>query len=132
MKRWHRPWTALAVAGVASLLILRAFWPAVPGRLPACTVNTMTGLHCPGCGGTRCVTRLFNGDFAGAWAGNPLILLLLGAGGLWLLAAVIQEWRRRPMPVFPAWAAWVLVALVLGFGVLRNLPWWPFSLLAPA
>lgn len=30
--------------------------------LPSCPVNTLSGLYCPGCGMTRSIVALFNGD----------------------------------------------------------------------
>ncbi len=132
MRFFRRPWTLLVITGAAVCLIARAVWPAVPVKLPACAVREVTGLHCPGCGGTRCVTRLLQGDWSGAWSGNPLIVTLLGLGIAWSGMGMVREWSGRSMPVFPGWAAWTLVAAVLLFAVLRNLPWWPFTLLAPA
>jgi hypothetical protein len=32
--------------------------------------------------------------------------------------------------MLPVWA-WSLAAFVLVFGLVRNLPWWPFTLLVP-
>ena len=112
-------------------MLLRFAWPSWPSAMPACSVRRLTGLHCPGCGGTRCAIKLLEGDFAGAAMMNPAVFLLALAFAAVVLAGVWQECRGGNGPVFPAWLAWAMGALVLVFGLVRNLPWWPFTLLVP-
>jgi hypothetical protein len=72
------------------------------------------------------------GDLAGALAMNAAVTLVALAGAGVLLAGLRREWRgdaRRA--VFPPALAWVLALFVVIFGLTRNLPWWPFTLLAP-
>jgi hypothetical protein len=105
------------------------------GVLPKCVIHEWTGLHCPGCGGTRAFQALAHGDLIGALGMNPfgvgviVYLALLALRTSWEAAFPDRHWRRLP---FSDRAAWGLVALLLVFTVLRNLPWWPFTLLAPA
>lgn len=127
-----RPWTALALALVPGFAGLKVAWSGLAERVPECSVRRLTGLHCPGCGGTRCTGRLLEGDLAGAFAMNAAVVVIaLSFAGL-LLAGVWREWRggSSPSRFLPAWA-WSLAAFVLVFGLVRNLPWWPFTLLAP-
>lgn len=105
-----------------------------PGVLPfGCVFYESTGLHCPGCGMTRATRATLSGEFGSAFRYNPIGLVLLP---FLAIITVPQVWAwvhdRRPPP-FPIGmrSAWVLVALILAFGVLRNLPWPPFTLLAP-
>jgi hypothetical protein len=128
----RRPFTWLVVSGALGLWLLRHFWPLWSGKVPPCAVHHWTGLHCPGCGGTRCAGRLLEGDLAGALAMNAAVTLVALAGAGVLLAGLRREWRgdaRRA--VFPPALAWVLALFVVIFGLTRNLPWWPFTLLAP-
>lgn len=104
------------------------------GHLPECQFHERTGWHCPGCGGTRSFLALARGDLPTALRMNPLgtgliiyvALLLLRLS--WEAAFPRLRWRRFP---FSDRAAWGVVAGLLVFAVLRNLPWWPFTLLAP-
>ena len=61
-------------------------------------------------------------------AALPLILLGVVIESL---AWIMGEGYRGPRVRLPAWAHWVLLTTILGYWVLRNIPAWPFSLLAP-
>lgn len=41
-----------------------------------CLFHLMTGLYCPGCGGTRAVRALFRGDLAMSFQYHPLVLYM--------------------------------------------------------
>jgi hypothetical protein len=127
----QRPWTLLAIAGAAGALLLRGSISWWSTALPGCMVQQLTGLHCPGCGGTRCATRLLKGDLAGALAMNAAVVLMAAAAIGVLGNAIWSEWKGRPAKGVPAWLAWSLAGFMVAFTVLRNLPWWPFTMLAP-
>jgi hypothetical protein len=131
--RPRHPWTWLAAAGVSGVVFLKFAWPLWAGLLPGCAIRRMTGLYCPGCGGTRCTHRLLHGDLAGALAMNPAVVMLLSVAVVLVGMAVVREWKGRPdaLPLIPNWLAWSVAGLVILFGLTRNLPWWPFTLLVP-
>lgn len=122
----------VSALGVGAIAALRRIDPTVAGNpLPPCPFLTLTGLYCPGCGSTRCLHALAHLDLAGALAMNPLlvlsllpltVLLLHGAGLLPQRLLGLRNLLAEPK-------LWLV--LLLGFAVLRNLPWLPFSLLAP-
>lgn len=113
----------VAAAAVGVLAVVNRVDPNEPGHWPVCSVLSLTGLYCPGCGTTRMLHSLTEGDLAGALAMNPLALLLLPALGLYWLG-----WTRRVLTgasrrtILPAWAVWGFLLLVTTFAVLRNLP----------
>ena len=129
----RRPWTLLAAAGASGFLVLGLTTRVWSTALPACTFLELTGLYCPGCGGTRCAKNLLRGDLAGAFAMNAAVAVLFLIGWSLLAFAVWREWqgRRDAMPRIPGWFAWGLAGFVVAFGLARNLPWWPFTLLVP-
>lgn len=75
--------------------------------------------------------KLLDGDLAGAWGMNAAVagVAMVFAGVI--AAGVWQEWRGGKRQVFPSWLAWGLAGFVVAFGLVRNLPWWPFTLLVP-
>jgi hypothetical protein len=112
---------ALVAAGAAVYLGLVD--PNQPGHYPTCPFLAVTGLACPGCGSLRALHALAGLDLGTALARNPLtvaalpLLVTIWAG--WTLRSVTGRPRRRAAP---GWLLWCLLALVLGFAVLRNLP----------
>jgi hypothetical protein len=126
---------ALGVLGLAySAVLLRENGPAGVPWLPGCTIRSVTGLDCAGCGMTRATHALLHGRIMEAFRFNPVGLVLLPAA-LVALALEVAGWvRGRPLP----WrlrpgprAIWALVAVILAFTVLRNIPMWPLTLLSP-
>ncbi len=76
--------------------------------------------------------RLLHGHFLAAFFLNPLLVLLLPFFFWSALSYLVRVTRGRTLPHpfrSPCWA-WFLVAAVLGFGILRNLPFAPFNYFA--
>ena len=126
----------LAVGGVLAVAAA-AFVAVVPptehSLYPKCQLYQTTGLHCMGCGLTRSAHSLLNGQVLQAFAYNIAGPLLVGwaafeagrRGWAWLRGRPDPGWWFRV-----DWTPWVM--LVLGvYMVLRNLPWWPFTVMAP-
>jgi hypothetical protein len=123
------PWLGLAAAAVG-VLTVALIDPNRPGRYPTCPFLAVTGHYCPGCGALRAVHALAHGDLGEALARNPLLVLAVP-----LVAGIWVAWARRSVTgrprawLAPPWLLWSLLALVLAFWVLRNLP--GATLLAP-
>ena len=109
------------------------FEPATAGFFPVCPLYSLTGFACPGCGLTRGFHALFHGDVLGALDYNamlPFFAALIGFGFVSLVYFAARG-RRIPVNLLHPNALWVFFVLVLVFGVTRNLPWYPFTLLFP-
>lgn len=126
------PTLLLAAAAGGAAWVLARVDPNAPGSLlPPCPFHALTGWYCPGCGSTRALHALLHGDLSQALAMNPLLVaalpvlaaMALNAAG-WAPRGSAGLWRAlaRPRP-------WLW--LLLGYAVLRNLPWMPFAWLAP-
>jgi len=118
--KWFIP-LALAMAAVGAAIVFR-FDPVTSGFFPRCPLHWLTGLHCPGCGSLRATHQLLHGNFAAACRYNVLWVALIP------VLAVLCLPRFRMMK---AWVPWTLFGVIVVFGVLRNLPWLPLTLLAP-
>ena len=123
---------ALTVVGAVCLLLF-VLDPARCVFYPRCAFHVLTGLYCPGCGSLRALHQLLHGHVLAALGLNPLMVLSLPLVA-YALAGHALRWMGwsvlRPLPVRP-WMGWAAVAAVVLFSVLRNLPAWPFCLLAP-
>jgi len=122
---------AVLAAG-AGLWVLRHYDPnSASSPFPPCSFFAVTGYYCIVCGLTRALHALAHGDIATAFAMNPLAMLMLAVVPLVLGWAL--GWRPRALqplitlltkPVF-----WL--TLLPAYWIARNLPWAPFSWLAP-
>ena len=123
----------IVATGAAALF---TFNPAGSRLFPPCPFHAATGLYCPGCGSTRAAHHLLHGRVATAFDFNALMVVSLPflacAGALGALRLAGRTPRRPPVSQrLPAWAVWALLAAVLLFGILRNLPYKPVRWMAP-
>ena len=118
----------------AATLMLDFFDPATSGLFPPCPLRYLTGWYCPGCGSLRALHQLLHGNLGEAWALNPLTVILLPFLAYGIASYAIYEIRGRHLPRFflPAVSIRALCAVIILFGIARNIPCHPFDLLAPA
>ena len=118
--------TAALLLGVGLLYYLLT--QLTPFRIP-CLFQTITGLACPGCGVSHFCIRLLHLDVLGAARENLALAVLLP---IWSVAILIRViWH-------PRWFCknsraeqillWGSIAVLLLFGVVRNLPHMEFLL----
>lgn len=114
--------------GMVAALLWR-YNPSQHGFYPQCILYKMTGIQCPGCGGLRATHELLHGRIDNAFRLNPLLFVLMPLL-LYLAAREVarhffgREWPpvlRKPVHVF------LLLAVVVAFGILRNLPFGPLA-----
>jgi len=121
--------TVMAVGAV----LLEVFDPATSGIFPPCPLRYLTGWYCPGCGSLRAIHQLLHGNLRAAWALNPLTVILLPFLTYGLASLALLELCGRGLPQPFLRAGWIraLCAVIILFGIARNLPMHPFDLLAP-
>ena len=113
--------------------IVYIFPPSEYPFYPRCMFHWATGLHCPGCGATRCVHALLRLDFPQAFAYNPLFVLVLPLLIYSGATTAYSMWTGKRVGGIrlPAWGVALLIAALLAYWILRNIDAYPFSLLAP-
>lgn len=100
--------------------------------MPDCPFYSLTNFYCPGCGSQRGLHALLHGRIVTAFGFNPLMVISIVffafEAGIWFLNKGGNQIRslsvRGNTPMI------VLVVTVIFWG-LRNIPVWPFSVLAP-
>jgi Protein of unknown function (DUF2752) len=124
--------TTLA-AGAAAIVMLHFFDPATSGLFPSCPLLYLTGWYCPGCGSLRAMHQLLQGNLRAAWSLNPLTILLLPFLAYGTASYALFEIRGCHLPRLFLPAVWIraLCAVIILFGIARNIPLHPFDLLAP-
>lgn len=97
-----------------------------------CIFYLVTGLYCPGCGVSRMLLSLMQFKWMKAFYYNRLLFLLLPFGIFVAgrhIGYLIWKGERYPYKRYHSWITYVLIILLLLFGILRNLP--EFSYLRP-
>ena len=130
-----RAWWLASIATLAvGLLFL--LWRLDPRQLsvPTCGLYMTTGLYCPGCGATRATHELLHGRLLAALHDNAFWVFALPLALYAMASEIRRHLHGRPLPGNPAANPRWLIAmavLVVIFSVLRNVPCYPFTLLAP-
>jgi len=119
------------IFGLAVLFFLLN--PSEHQLFPRCIFNTVTGYYCPGCGSQRAIHSLLHLNFAGVVGNNFLFIPAV--------AAVAYHYAHQPLNKKFGWklpnifykkaTPWFIFGIILLFWFLRNLPVYPFSVLAP-
>ena len=136
MSALQRPhWLMLAAAAPVAAVgvwLLYRYNPNVAGNpFPPCLFRLVTGFYCPGCGLTRALHALVHFDPIGAWRMNPGVMtgLAMVPGLLAWKAGWRARWFAPVVSVMSTPNFW-LVAFP-AYWIARNLPWFPFTALAP-
>ena len=127
-----RQWVGWLALGVVVLGFGGYAWLEL--GLPGCIFHELTGLHCPGCGMTRAAQAMRHGNVAQAFWLNPLGMILVPLVGVGVTIEILGRVRGSPYPFRLALGVrgvGCIAGVVMVFWILRNLPWWPFCLLAP-
>ena len=122
---------AAAMAGGSAFVAF--FDPSKANFFPVCPLFAVTGFACPGCGLTRGFHALFNGDIITAIDFNALVPVWIVTFGYVLVSLILLAVRGRGLPMWPTWPKflWLFMIVLLAFGVLRNVPVYPLTLLFP-
>jgi hypothetical protein len=121
----------VGIAVALFVFILFEYPPSTSSFYPKCVFKTTTGLACPGCGSFRAAHQLFHGNIVLAFRFNPLLFVLAPLVGFWGLSHIVhkQTGKRINHPFKQRIWLWSLLIAIILFGVLRNLPFYPFNLL---
>lgn len=119
------------LAIVLLYLFIDAGWREV---FPKCPFYVFTSLYCPGCGSQRALSSLLHADFIQAANFNLLLVLSLPLILYSALISLLNSFRKNQLKqqlfYSPLFVKTVLV-VVVAFFILRNIPSYPFTLLAP-
>ena len=99
-----------------------------------CIIKLLTGLYCPGCGAGRACFSILHGKFFDAFCYNPLLVILLPFAGGYIAARGIDWAVTGGNHIDGKISIKLLLAvliIILVYGILRNTPIFPCSLLAP-
>ena len=126
-----------AAAGILTIaggsFVVGYFNPSSAGFFPVCPLYRLTGIACPGCGLTRGFHALLNGDVLTALDYNAMLPIYLFILSYLLVSLVLTTARGRGLSwkIFPPTVMYGFLIIAIAFAILRNLPVYPFTFLAP-
>lgn len=129
----ERVLAAVGVIGIAiGAFVVGYFNPATAGFFPQCPFHALTGLNCPGCGMTRGFNALFHGDILSALHFNALLPFFSFFFGYFTVSLFLFAVRGRGLSwkFFTPTFLYIFLVLTIVFAIVRNLPFYPFNLLA--
>ena len=116
-----------------AMLIATVFF--LLGKTPPCLFYEVTGLYCAGCGSGRCFLALLHLDFYAAFRYQPLLFISLPFLIYYVAKLYLGFVFGKDVLPFPEvknkWFGITVVAVIIAYWILRNIPVFPFVLLAP-
>ncbi len=118
----------LFLGGVMAILV-----PEIRRLVPPCGFRSVTGLYCAGCGTGRAMSALVRGDLLTALRMNALAVIVVVPVFIGLVRNALEAFGVRvwSWPRVHPTLIWAFGIAVFVFWIARNLPFAPFTFLAP-
>ena len=116
------------------ILYLFLFNPTSGNYYPPCPFYYLTGYYCPGCGSLRGMHQLLHGHIIKALDYNPLMVLSIP----FIIYLVFSQYdiklkgKKLIKRVYFSYTFYtVLLLIIFTYWIIRNIPLYPFTILAP-
>lgn len=86
-----------------------------------CVFHEVTGLLCPGCGITRCISCMLKGDFTQAFHYNALMFFLVPLAIIYTIYVSYNYIKGNKYYKLSNRVTYILLIIVLLFGIIRNI-----------
>lgn len=116
------------LSGLLFLIVYYIIYKKTGYGIP-CVIHEVTGFYCPGCGITRMIFALFTGHIKEAFMYNQLLFIMLPflifyfAYELYLYITAKED---KILIRIPKYVYIILLVIVLAWGVIRNLSFFPY------
>ena len=117
-------WLILAVAAVL-VLVKNLIFPEVIilEMVKPCYIHELTGLFCPGCGGSRSAAALLHGRFLVCAVDYPLMAYAVIMYLWFMVSQTIQRVSKNRCPIGLRWRnsyLWIALGILLAHFILKN------------
>ncbi|WP_238987284.1 DUF2752 domain-containing protein [Confluentibacter flavum] len=123
----------MAIVLFLVLLLYFSYNPSDSSIFPKCPFYSLTGFYCPGCGSQRAIHKFLHGDIFEGFKHNFLIMLLP--------TVLIYDWsvilfnkyssKKIKNILHYSKTTYSIFIIIPLFWILRNINFYPFSILAP-
>ena len=131
MKHHEKEETALFYTGwclvlfAVIILLLYRLFPAPFSKLVLpCMLNSLLGIYCPGCGGTRAVAALLRGDVLTSFICHPFVLYTTVVGGWFLFSQTVERLSGHRIKIGMKYRdgyVWTALGVVIVNFIVKNL-----------
>lgn len=73
----------------------KILWKMLNGKMP-CLFHEITGLYCPGCGGTRAAKAMLKGDLVASFFYHPIVTYCALIAVVFAIAYIIYHKTKNP------------------------------------
>ena len=110
------------IAGLAAIVIFIIYGDRIISGGPGCMFNRVTGLYCPGCGGTRAFYYAVHLHFFKSILCHPIVMYALAAYFIFMINTLLVRFTRRfGFEGYPVTVTIIIgVVVILGQWVIRN------------
>ena len=91
---------------------------------PTCFIYERTGILCPSCGGTRCVSNFVFGNFKASFLYHPIFFITIIYLGIVNIIYIINSFRKKEILTFlyPKTKFWIIFLIIIViFTLFRNI-----------
>lgn len=92
--------------------------------VPPCSLHTLTGYYCPGCGGTRAVIALFHGHPLRSLYYHPIVIYTALVGGWFMISQTIERASRGKIAIgmhYRDLYMWIALLIIVLNCLIKNL-----------
>lgn len=116
-------WCILAALLVAGIF-LQITGMELSTILGPCMFHALTGLYCPGCGGTRAMSALFAGKFVQAFVYHPFVPFIAVFGTWFMISQTVERVSGRRIKIamhFREVYMWIALGIIVVNFLVKNL-----------
>ncbi len=97
----------------AATFFIRHFHISLSGPLFACPIRRLTGLFCPGCGGSRAFSLLLHGKFLRSFLCHPLVPYGMAVFAVFMISHTLEIFTRGKIQGMTYRHIYIKIAVVL-------------------
>ena len=123
----------MLVLGIVLAFLFFYVNPSNVNFFPKCPLYATTGIYCPGCGSQRATHQLLHLNILGVLQQNILYLFGVLLIAYHLIVTSLNLFFKKHIYnyIYHPKTPIIILIIVIVFWILRNIPYYPFTLLAP-